>query len=199
MSRLENAVDRHACLRLAHALLEVYLRAREQGGVPVHILLDIDSTDDPTQGEQEGSRYHGYFGQHMLHPLLIFDGETDHLICAILRPGNAHAGQGSVAVLRRLVDLLRAAWPGVTIEIRADSGFALPALYAYCEGYGITYTIGLIPNPRLEAVAAPLLAEAQQHQAETGEKVRLAGDTRYQAGSWRQERRVIYLRRITRC
>jgi hypothetical protein len=128
----------------------------------------------------------------MYHPLLIFDGETDQLITAMLRPGNVHAGRGSVPVLRRLVRLLRAAWPDVAIEIRADSGFALPALYDFCEGAGVTYTIGLIPNLRLEASAAPLLEEAQRQQAETGEKVRLAGEAMYAADSWPHLRRVVY-------
>ena len=94
LSRLENAVDRHACRRLAHALLAVYLHAREQEGPPRHILLDLDSTDDPTHGAQEGTAYHGYYQQHMYHPLLVFDGQTDHRITAILRPGNAHASRG---------------------------------------------------------------------------------------------------------
>jgi hypothetical protein len=192
LSRLENHVDRRACYDLAHTLVQLYVEERSRHGIPDHILLDLDSTDDPTHGEQEGSRYHGYFGQHMYHPLLVFDGDTDQVITAILRPGNAHAGRGSVAILRRLVGLLRAAWPHVTIEIRADAGFALPALYDYCEDHGITYTIGLIPNPRLETVAAPLLAEAQQQQADTGEKVRLAGETRYAADSWSHLRRVVY-------
>ena len=192
LSRLENAVDRHACGRLAHALLAVYLRAREQDGPPAHILLDIDSTDDPTHGEQEGSRYHGYYGQHMYHPLLIFDGETDHLLTALLRPGNAHASRGVLSVLRVLVPRLRARWPGVQIELRADSGCAVPALYTYCEREGITYTIGLIPNSRLETVAAPLLAQAHAQQAQSGQKARLVADTPYQAGSWDRERRVVY-------
>jgi Transposase DDE domain group 1 len=192
LSRLETHMDRRACYDLAHALVQRYVEERSAHGIPDHLLLDLDSTDDPTHGQQEGSRYHGYFRQHMLHPLLIFDGDTDQVVCAILRPGNAHAGRGSVAILRRLVDLLRAAWPAVRIEIRADSGFALPALYEYCESHGITYTIGLIPNPRLEQVAAPLLAEAQQQQAQTGEKIRLAGETRYAADSWSHLRRVVY-------
>lgn len=192
LSRLENHIDRRACYDLAHLLVQLYVEERAARGIPDHLLLDLDSTDDPTHGEQEGSRYHGYFRQHMLHPLLIFDGETDQLICAILRPGNAHAGRGCVAILTRLVSLLRAAWPDVTIEIRGDSGFALPALYDYCEDHGIVYTIGLIPNSRLEPVAAPLLAEARQQQAATGEKVRLAGDTRYAAHSWSHQRRVVY-------
>jgi hypothetical protein len=192
ISRLENAVDRHACLRLARALLNVYLRARERDGRPAHILIDIDSTDDPTHGAQEGTAYHGYYGQHMYHPLLLFDGETDQLISALLRPGNAHASRGVRSVLRVLVPLLRARWPGVTIEIRADSGCAVPALYDYCEGEDIVYTIGLIPNTRLEAVAAPLLVQAKEQQAATGEKVRLVDETPYQADSWSHPRRVVY-------
>ena len=111
LSRLENAVDRHACTRLAHALVAVYLRAREHDGVPAHLLLDIDSTDDPTHGHQEGTAYHGYYGQHMYHPLLLFDGETGQLITALLRPGNAHASRGVRSVLRVLVPQLRARWP----------------------------------------------------------------------------------------
>jgi hypothetical protein len=192
LSRLENAVDRHACARLAHALLAVYLRAREQDGRPPHLVLDIDSTDDPTHGHQEGTAYHGYYGQHMYHPLLIFDGQTAQLITALLRPGNAHASRGVRSVLRVLVPLLRARWPGVTIEIRSDSGCAVPALYDFCERAGVTYTIGLITNDRLEAVAAPLLAQATEQQGVTGAKVRLVAATLYQAGTWAQARRVVY-------
>lgn len=193
LSRLENAVDRRTCYRLALALLEIYLQEREREGRPQRILLDFDSTDDPTHGDQEGTAYHGYFGQHMYHPLLVFDGDTGQLITAVLRPGNAHSGRGAVAILRRLVAALRARWPGVAIELRADSGFALPALYDYCEQEGVDYTIGLIPNPRLEALAAPLLEEAKAEQKETGaEKVRLAGEDVHQAGTWPHPRRVVY-------
>lgn len=192
LSRLENAVDWRTCYHLAVALVEIYLRQREQPGAPTHILLDLDTTDDPTYGKQERTAYHGYYREHMYHPLLVFDGETDQLITAVLRPGNAHASRGVVAILRRLVRMLRGRWPGISIEIRADSGFAVPKLYAFCEREGVGYTIGLIPNPRLEAVAAPLLAEAKTLRAERGAKVRLAADVRYQAGSWDRERRVVY-------
>jgi hypothetical protein len=192
LSRLENAVDRHACTQLAHALLAVYLRAREQEGPPTHIVLDIDSTDDPTHGHQEGSAYHGYYQQYMYHPLLIFDGQTNQLIVALLRPGTAHASRGVRSVLRVLVRAMRARWPGVTLEIRADSGCAVPALYTFCEQEQVTYTIGLIPNSRLEESAAPLLATAQAQRTATGEKVRLVGETLYQAGTWDRTRRVVY-------
>jgi hypothetical protein len=193
LSRLENAVDRTSCYRLSQAVLAVYLQQRERLGRPTHILLDVDGTDDPVHGQQEGSAYHGYFRQHMYFPLLVFDGETDQLIAAVLRPGTVHAGHGALAVLKRLVRATRAQWPGVTIEVRADSGFALPALYAYCEAAGLTYTIGLIPNPRLDALAADLLAAAVRQRSETRvEKVRLLAETRYQAGSWDHDRRVVY-------
>lgn len=83
-------------------------------------------------------------------------------------------------------------WPSVAIDLRADSGFALPALYDYCEANAISYTIGLVPNSRLEALAAPLLEQALIAAAETSEKVRLIGEMAYQAGSWEHERRVVY-------
>src|SRR5207248_1466526 len=120
----------------------------------------LDGTDDPTHGDQEGTAYHGYYRQHMYHPLLIFDGETDQLVTAVLRRGTVHASHGVVSILKRIVRAMRARWPEVTIELRADSGFAIPALYTWCEQEEIAYTIGLPTNERLEAIAAPLLVEA---------------------------------------
>jgi hypothetical protein len=193
LSRLENAVDRHAVERLAASLVDLYLRERGRAGVPGRILLDLDGTADPAHGEQEGVAYHGYYRQHMYHPLLLFDGDTGQLITAVLRPGNVHGSRFVVLVLRRLLRQLRAAWPDVPLELRADSGFAVPRLFAWCEANGVGYTIGLIPNPVLERRAAPLLAEAQaQSRAKDGAKVRLAGETRYRAESWPHPRRVVF-------
>lgn len=191
-SRLENAISARTCYRLAQALGELYLRERERDGVPTHLVLDVDSTDDPTHGEQDGSAYHGYYRQHMYHPLLVFDGETGQLITAVLRGGTVHAGHGSLAILRRIVAAVRNRWPGVTLEIRADSGFALPAIYDYCEAERITYAIGLGRNARLERAVADLQAEAErQSAAQDGAKVRLLGETMYQADSWPRPRRVV--------
>jgi hypothetical protein len=192
LSRLDNAVDRRTCYALAVALVGVYLAARERDGAPTHLVLDLDSTDDPVYGKQEGGAYHGFYEQRMYHPLLVYDGTTNQLITAVLRPGTVHASRGVITILKRLIPALRARWPGVRIELRADSGFAIPALYTFCEAAAVDFTIGLIPNARLEALAAPLLAEATERRDAAGEKVRLAAETAYQAGSWDRERRVVY-------
>jgi hypothetical protein len=193
LSRLENAVDRRTVERLAAALADLYIRERGRAGPPPRVVLDLDGTADPAHGAQEGVAYHGYYRQHIYHPLLVFDGDTGHLITAILRPGNVHGSRFAILVLRRLLRKLRAAWPGVAVELRADSGFAVPRLYAWCEANAVAYTVGLIPNPTLEAAAAPLLAEARaESQAQGGAKVRRAGETAYRAGSWPRPRRVVF-------
>ncbi len=193
LSRLENAPSAKDCLRIGRVLGEVYVRQRSKDGAPKKILLDFDSTDDPTHGEQEGSAYHGYHRQRMYHPLLVFDGETNQLLTAVLRGGATHASKGASGILRRIVERIREAWEGVSIEIRADAGFAVPEIYDYCEAEGIHYTIGLISNPRLEELARPLLERAERESGELGgEKVRLVSDAPYQAGSWERARRVLY-------
>jgi Transposase DDE domain group 1 len=192
ISRMENAATRRSCHRIAQVLFDLYLSQREKDGAPERVLLDFDSTDDPTHGEQEGSYYHGYYGQHIYHPLLVFDGESGHLVTALLRAGNTHSSNSCVAILKRIVGALRERWPEVAIEIRADGGFAVPALYDYCEREGITYTIALIGNERLKEIAGELLEEATQEHQRTAQKARLFGEDLYGAASWEHERRVIY-------
>lgn len=190
--RMENSVNAGDCYRIARELVELYIARRGKDGTPKKVLLDFDATDDPAHGQQEGVAYHGYFGQHQYHPLLVFDGESGQLITAILRAGDAHASHGILAIFKRLVRKLRDEWPSVQIEIRADAGFAIPAVYDYCETEGIDYTIALITNSRLVDLAAPLLEEAEQRYEQRQRKVRLFSEERYQAGSWDYERRVIY-------
>jgi Transposase DDE domain group 1 len=198
LSRLENAVDGPTCARLADVLFACYLRERGRAGAPRRLLLDIDSTADPTHGAQEGTAYHGFYRHHMYHPLLVFDGDTDQLVVAALRAGNAHAGQGVVPLLGALVPALRARWPGVPIEVRVDGGAAGPELYARCEALDVTYTVGLPPNARLAALAAPLRAVAEAWHEWTGAaKVRLVGEASYQAGSWPHPRRVVFKSEVT--
>jgi Transposase DDE domain group 1 len=190
--RMENAATIHSCHQIAQVLFELYLSERGRDGVPERVLLEFDSTDDPTHGEQEGSYYHGYYRQYMYHPLLVFDGESGHLITTLLRAGNTHASNSCVALLKRIVGRLRQRWPGVAIEMRADAGFAIPAIYDYCEAEGITYTIALITNERLKQMSSDLLEEAIEEHQRTDKKATLFGEDLYGAASWEKERRVLY-------
>ena len=107
--------------------------------------------------------------------VIVLDGEAGQLVRAVLRCGNTHASNGTIAILGRIVSRLREAWPSVEIEIRADAGFAVPAFYEYCQREGIDYTTGLITNPRLQTLAEPLLEEAQALRGPRG-KVRLLAE-----------------------
>ena len=190
--RMENAATRRSCHQIAEVLFERYLNERGKDGAPEKVLLDFDATADPVHGEQQHSYYHGYYGQHIYHPLVVFDGESGHLITALLRAGNTHSSNSSVALLKRIVSRLRERWPEVQIELRADAGFAIPALYDYCEAEDITYTIALITNPKLQEMAEELLEEAKESHQKTSHKARLFGEEVYEAGSWEHSRRVIY-------
>jgi hypothetical protein len=189
LSRFENQVTTKDLRRLSDWLLDLYLKTHP--GPRQVIVIDMDATDDPTHGKQQLSFFHGYYEEHMYHPLLVFDGRTGFPLAAILRPGNIHAALGALAVLKRLIKKLKKAYPGALILFRADAGFAVPALYRYLERQDIRYVIGFISNNRVLAQAAHLLERAQRQYQETGEKQRLFTAFSYQAESWTQPRRVI--------
>lgn len=189
LCRFENATDSKDLRRLADALMDLYLKTHS--GPRDLIVIDMDSTDDPTHGRQQLSFFHGYYDQHMYHPLLVFDGIDGFPMAAVLRPGNAHASHRSVSVLKRIIKRLRQAYPRAAIVLRADAGFAVPELYQFCERKRIHYTIGLITNDRLKNKAAEILAEAKERFRETQEKQRLFTVFTYRAESWNRYRRVV--------
>jgi hypothetical protein len=190
LSRFENRVTAKDLRRLSDWLLDLYLKTHP--GPRKTIILDMDATDDPTHGKQQLSFFHGYYEEHMYHPLLIFDGQDGFPLAAVLRPGNTHASKGALAVLTRLIKKLRQAYPKALILFRADAGFAVPAIYRYLEKQpDLRYVIGFITNNRLLAKTATLLEKAQQRHQATGEKQRLFTSFSYQAESWDQPRRII--------
>ena len=189
LSRFENRATAKDLRRLSDCLIELYLKTHP--GPRKVIVLDMDATDDPTHGQQQLSFFHGYYEEHMYHPLLVFDGRDGFPLAEVLRPGNTHASHGALAVLKRLIKKLKGAYPEALILFRADAGFAVPALYDYLEEQNISYVIGFITNSRVLAQAAPLLAQAQRQYQETGEKQRLFTSFNYQAESWDQSRRII--------
>jgi hypothetical protein len=189
MTRLENRVRRTDLYRMARALVDVFIASYEEP--PEALLLDIDDTDDPTHGAQQLSMFNAHYGEHCFLPLHIYEGQSGKLIATILRPGRRLRGTEIVAILKRLVAYLRASWPEVQILLRGDSHFSTPEVHAWCAENEVYYVLGQAGNPRLQALAKPLLEQAQALYAETQEKVRLFTSFLYQAGSWSAPRRMV--------
>jgi hypothetical protein len=188
---------RHAqCQRLTilnQYLAELFVRTRTTP--PAEVILDIDATDDPTHGHQALSGYHGYFGQHQYFPLLVFEGATGFPLAAWLRPGTGSAALGAVDVLRPIVAALRAAWPGVRITVRGDTGFAVPAVYDFCEAENLEYVLGYAGNAVLLRRTDQALTDLRLYHRLYGRReprVQRFEEIRgYQAGGWPHPRRVI--------
>jgi Transposase DDE domain group 1 len=169
-------------------LVEVFLAAyREE---PEEIILDLDATDDPLHGKQEGRFFHGYYGHYCYLPLYIFCGEF--LLCARLRSSNIDASAGSVEELQRIVAQIRSVWSRVRIVVRGDSGFCREELMAWCEAEGVDYLLGLAKNERLKAEIVREKEEAKAQYQETGRAARRFKEFVYQTReSWSRARRVV--------
>jgi Transposase DDE domain group 1 len=157
---------------------------------PKQIILDLDATDDPLHGEQEGRFFHGYYDCYCYLPLYIFCGRQ--LLAARLRRANIDASAGAVEEVARIIGQIRQAWPRTRILLRADSGFAREALMAWCEANKVDYLFGLARNERLVAELETTMARAARQSQETGRPARRFKDFRYTTlDSWSRERRVI--------
>ena len=191
LSRLENQVDRRDLWRLGTWLIRQYVKQLKKSGRR-KVILDFDSTADPTHGQQEFSFWHGFYDCRMYHPLLVFDAETGDLICALLRAGNTGAARCAVSVLKRLVKEIRRRihWK-IEIEVRGDSGFAIPDLYEFCEEEKLTYTIGFARHSRLVKEIEGLVQTSTEDFQQQGIKQRRFMEFSYQAGSWDRSRRMI--------
>ncbi len=169
-------------------LVDVFLQAHSQP--PAQIVLDLDATDDPLHGHQEGRFFHGYYKEFCYLPLYIFCG--DHLLCARLRTADNDASWGAEEELERIVAQIQAVWPAVRILLRADSGFCRERLMSWCEARGIDYLFGLARNSRLEEMLAPALADAHARYLTTGVATRVFAELTYQTrDSGSRPRRVV--------
>jgi hypothetical protein len=169
----------------------VFLEAHPQP--PEQIIWDIDTTDLPLHGQQEGRFFHGYYDSYCYLPLYIFRGE--HVLCARLRPSNSDAAAGSLAEIERIVAQIRTAWPAVKIILRGDSGFCRNELMSWCEGHGVDYVLGLARNQRLRKIIGRQRWEATEQWNRTGQPSRVFAEFRYQTRKaknrgWERERRV---------
>ena len=179
------ALDQEAVDRL---LVDLFLEAHDRA--PRRIVLDLDATDDPLHGKQEGRFFHGYYNCYCYLPLYIFCGE--HLLCARLRRSNIDASAGSREELERIVAQIRARWPKVRILVRGDSGFCRDSLMSWCEAEGVDYVFGVARNPRLEDRVGPLLGLAEGLFEARQRRVQLYSFFQWRTlDSWSRSRTVI--------
>jgi hypothetical protein len=163
---------------------------------PAQIILDLDATDDPLHGQQEGRFFHGYYDTYCYLPLYVFCGR--HLLAAKLRRANIDAAAGAVEEIARIVAQIRHRWRRTRILLRGDSGFARQELMAWCEANRVDYLFGLARNDRLEKAILPELITATIDSMRTGKPARRFKDFTYATlGSWSRERRVIGKAEVT--
>ena len=172
--------------------VSVFLESQEKP--PEEIILDVDTTDLPLHGQQEGRFFHGYYDSYCYLPLYIFCGE--HVLCARRRQSHRDAYAGSLREIERVVRQIRAAWPEVKIILRGDCGFCRNELMSWCEAHGVDYVIGLARNRRLRRIIGRQMWEASEEWKRTAQRARVFAEFSYQArktkkGGWDRERRVV--------
>jgi len=170
-------------------LMRVFLEAHPEA--PEQIVLDLDTTDLPLHGHQEGRFFHGYYDSYCYLPLYIFCGE--HLLCARLRTADQDAAAGSQAEVERIVGQIRAVWPEVRIIVRADSGFCRDESMKWCEEHEVKFVVGFARNERLRRMIEPQMQAAAQLYQQSGKPARVFTEFPYQTttGSWSRSRRVV--------
>jgi hypothetical protein len=173
---------------IENLLVDLFVEAHARP--PRQIILDLDATDDPLHGHQEGRFFHGYYDCYCYLPLYVFCGR--HLVAAKLRRSNIDASAGAVEEVTRIVAHIRTRWARVRILLRADAGFAREELMCWCEHNGVDFLFGLAKNARLTAAIAAELAAARQLSEQTGKPARRFKDFAWSTlDSWSGSRRVI--------
>jgi hypothetical protein len=172
-------------------LVKMFIESHQNA--PAEIILDVDTTDLPLHGKQEGRFFHGYYDSYCYLPLYIFCGEQ--VLCARLREANHDAAFGSLQEIGRIVAQMRVAWPEVKIILRGDSGFCRNELMSWCENNGVDFVFGLARNQRLRKIIGAQMHEATQQWNKTGKPARVFSEFQYKTkktkkGGWDRERRV---------
>jgi hypothetical protein len=178
----------HDATAVERLFVDLFLEAHARA--PKQIILDLDATDDPVHGRQEGRFFHGYYDAYCYLPLYVFCGR--HLLAAKLRRSNIDASAGAAEEVARIVVQIRSRWPRVRILLRADSGFAREGLMTWCEANRVDFVFGLARNARLVEEIAVELVQAEGEAGRTGQPARRYRDFRWATlDSWSRRRRVI--------
>jgi hypothetical protein len=173
-------------------LVSVFIESQQPA--PAEIVLDMDTTDLPLHGKQEGRFFHGYYDNYCYLPLYVFS--RDHVLCARLREANHDAAFGCLPEIERIVKQIRAAWPEVKIILRGDSGFCRNELMSWCESNGVDYLFGMARNKRLRKIIGKQMHEATMQWKQTGKPARVFTEFQHSTkktkkSGWDRERRVV--------
>lgn len=183
LSRFENSLDKRSIFALCYAWVDRYigsLKGRKQ------VIIDIDSTDDPTHGDQQLSMFNGYYGHFMYNELFFHDGQTGQIIVPVLRPGNSHSNKWYVAILKRIVNRIRDRYPDMKIIVRGDSGFSCPAFYQLADTHRLGFAIGMANNEVLKRRVLRAEKAVKHLYGDNNIKHQHFISFTYQAGSWHQ-------------
>ena len=205
LSRFENGVGVKELYRMSEALARSVIRrhAKRLRHRAYRVTLDLDPTDDPTHGAQQLSFFNGYYDSWCYLPVMgfvSFNEEAEQYLCAaVLRPGNATASVGAVGLLRRWIGMIRSYFPGVTIRVRLDGGFAHPAVLDFLDAQPhLEYVVAMAKNAVLKRIAAPGVRRARQLSRHSGKTEHIYGEVRYAARKWRCLRRVVIKAEVVR-
>lgn len=204
LSRFENGVGRGALLKVGETLARTVIdRHRKRlRGKARRITIDVDATADLAHGAQQLSLFNGYYGNNCYLPMLGFvsfnDESEQYLFAAVLRPGNSPDKKGALVVLRRIIALVREAFPKARLRVRLDAGFAAPEIFEFLEQERAEYVIAMPKNKVLKRRAKRRMGRARRLSRESGQTEHVYGETRYAAGSWPHERRVIFKAEVVR-
>jgi len=189
MSRFENALSRTDLYRIAKVLLDVFIDSYQRA--PEGIILDFDDTADATHGHQQLTLFNAFHDTHCYLPLHVYEGKSGKLITTILRPGKRPNGREVVAILKRIVKTIRAAWPEVGIIFRGDSHYASPQLFDYCNSHNVNYVVGLTPTTPMLKKADSLIKQAKEFYELEKNPIKRYSEFDYQVNSWSVSQRVI--------
>lgn len=183
MSRFENSFSITDIYRISEFMVERYAKSINKNRK--QIVIDVDGTDDPTHGAQQGTLFNGYYEQYMYHPIVFHDGETGQLILSVLRPGSCHSNHWFVSILKRIVRIIRSQHPNIDIIIRGDCGFSCAEFYKLAHIMGLLFCLGITSNAILKKHTELLVARIKAEYVPKNEKYQEFTEAfEYQSETW---------------
>jgi hypothetical protein len=187
LCRMERRANRADVVALNRILVDQFIAAHTVA--PQELILDIDASDIPLHGDQEGAEFHAYYDHYCYLPLYVFCGKA--ILACVLRNSRIDGAKHAAAVIKLLATRLRQTWPQVRLIVRGDSGFCRQRLIRWCERQDVGYVIGVARNARLHRMVARWETRMEARYGKTNEKQRMIREFRYAADSWNKERRIV--------